>query len=226
MKGKCILLLLVILISRDSVFAQSGWFPLVNAPKSIDLFDIYFINADTGFVNGTDQGAMRTTDGGETWKPMGFYAGKFKFYFNNTLGVCFSGFYVLTTTDYGLTWTQRPNIFADDIDFATKNIAYTISGSKDSTRLSFGKSTNGGNTWKYRDILPPSPGISKVVGSRCFTFRDEIHGYLTELYEAWDGSGGGEFGYYTTDGGVTWSRTIPSEEVLYLANGTWILTTY
>ncbi len=216
--------LLIELLLVTNAFAQSGWFPLTDAPVSIYLSDIYFINNDTGFVNGTSQGAMRTTDGGLSWKPMGFSGGRYKFYFNNKLGLCISS-PILMTTDRGFTWTPRPDIPAADVDFPTEKIGYALASSSDTTRLSLGKSTDSGKTWIYRNILPPSPGITHVVGACCLAFRDENHGFVTESYMAWNGSGGADVGFYTSDGGYTWTNTSYSDEILYLKDSSW-LTTY
>ncbi len=62
----------------------------------------------------------------------------------------------------------------------------------------------------------------RVVDVRWLTFRDELHGFVTEAAVAQDGSGGIEFGYYTSDGGNTWIQGHGGGDCLFLHDSTWI----
>jgi photosystem II stability/assembly factor-like uncharacterized protein len=204
---------------HSNSFAQTGWFPLPNAPYSREFYSIYFVNADTGFVS-SYEGNFKTTDGGVTWTPMQVYGVKFKFFNHNKLGFSIGG--VWKTTDSGSTW-QYNNLHVLDIDFPNDSIGYSVGYSADTLMVSFGKTTDGGKSWSYTNILPlPKGSRMRVVDVKWLAFRDELHGFVTEAGEAQDGSGGGDFGYYTSDGGNTWVQGHGNGNILYLHDSTWL----
>jgi hypothetical protein len=203
----------------SNIHAQSGWFPLKNGPTSRLFTCIYFINADTGFVNVLDIGTFRTQDGGKTWTSLKIFGTKFKFFNNNKLGFSIGG--VWKTIDSGSTWTYE-DLPIRDIEFPSDSIGYSVGLSSDTLAVSLGRTYNGGKTWSYSKILLLSPS-RRVVDVHNLSFRDNLHGFVTEETEAQDGSGGGAFGYYTSDGGETWiSRR--SGNFLFLHDSSWLST--
>ncbi len=213
--------ILCFFLCKDS-FAQTGWFPLPNAPQSRYFNSIYFVNADTGFVS-NENGNYRTTDGGATWTLMQVYGVNFKFFNHNKVGYSIGG--VWKTVDSGFTWIYQ-HLAVLDIEFPSDSIGYSVGYSSDTLMVSFGKTTDGGGTWNYRNILPVGSGTHmRVVDVRWLTFRDELHGFVTEQAEAQDGSGGVEFVGYTADGGKTWIQpNAGGDELLFLHDSTWLAT--
>jgi hypothetical protein len=213
-------------VASGSLYAQSGWFPLKNSPKATwpaGYLSIYFVSADTGFICGGLGKPSRTTDGGATWVPIPVHGGRFKFFHNNRLGVNFADGTTSFTTDCGYTWREHPGLFCVDIDFPSDSVGYVVSMGNDSTRSILGKSTDRGQTWKYKYALPPVGTPSRVVGVQALAFSDDSRGFITEVTETWDGSGGGDLGFATTDGGESWKGGgITSTQMLHVTERTWL----
>ena len=84
----------VLCSSVGSLFAQSGWFPLSNSPRTNRGSQIHFINADIGFVSSAE-GDMKTTDGGISWFQIPVKGGKIKFFNNNKIGFFSEEFWLI-----------------------------------------------------------------------------------------------------------------------------------
>jgi hypothetical protein len=213
-------------VASASLYAQSGWFPLKNSPRATDpagYVSIYFVSADTGFICGGLGKPSRTTDGGATWSPVPVHGGRFKFFHKHRLGVNFGDGTTSFTTDCGYTWLTHPGLFCVDIEFPSDSIGYVVSQGNDTTRSLLGKSTDGGQTWRYKYVLPPVSTPYRVVGVQALAFRDDLHGFVTEVTETWDGSGGGDIGFATSDGGESWHvGGGASAQMIHLAGKSWM----
>ena len=109
---------IVFLVFTFSMAGFSQKWELKNPlPTYSNLKDVCLINHDTGFVCGTNQVILKTTDGGETWHPKGWKED------NQLNGIAFScrdtGFAVgwggiLRTMDCGENWEQLPSPFVSD----------------------------------------------------------------------------------------------------------------
>ncbi len=74
-----------------------------------DLMDVYFCNADMGFVVGSEGLILKTTNGGITWSS---YSGLPNYYLNSVYFTDYQTGYIagdygiiLKTTNGGLNWT-------------------------------------------------------------------------------------------------------------------------
>ena len=126
------------------------------------------------------------------------------------------------TMDSGVTWIQNANII-EDVEFPSDSVGYTIGWGSDTTTLTFGKTTDAGKTWIYKQILHTTPP-SRSFGLVSFGFRDDMNGFITEGIGRTDGSGAGNYGFFSTDGGTTWSSrgTASSWQLLHLHDSTWL----
>jgi photosystem II stability/assembly factor-like uncharacterized protein len=175
------------------------------------IWDILFINADTGIAVGGQCGncggpeehgfILRTTDGGENWNLqendtniMGYYE---IFFTNDTIGyVVGAGGTIKQTIDGGQTWTKQTSGTTTDlwgIYFVNADTGFVdginLKTWYDGIML---HTTDGGTTWTKQDI-PSSKGLSDVY------FTDENTGTAV-----------GAWGYIisTTTGGESWSEYI------------------
>jgi photosystem II stability/assembly factor-like uncharacterized protein len=188
----------------------------VNRDTAYGIFATYFVDSDTGFVFGANGYISRTTDGGNSWRTliMDDYIGGYLdiFQFNavtftdkNTgwlVGAGYDGNEIYKTTDCGRTWTWNGQTITpvaseslNDIYFVDKN--HGFAAGQDGVCL---KTTDGGNTWQYKNPNTEGWTFHSVV------FTDSLTGWLTA-------SGGINQYYYsniilkTTNGGDTWGYT-------------------
>ena len=156
-----------IVLFASTGFAQSGWFTVQSGlPQTNDLF---FPNADAGYIVGNDGFARKSTDGGLTWLPMKIesdYKGKANFLsisFPTTqigyvAGNELSGFgIILKTTDAGNSWNKTsysPPYFINKIIFPSDAVGYiTTDFTVDHSNYTYMlmKSKDGGNVWQTLD---------------------------------------------------------------------------
>jgi photosystem II stability/assembly factor-like uncharacterized protein len=125
-----------------------------SAPTGPDqLFDVFFVNADTGFVCGLGGVVKRTTNRGSNWisyNPAGSGLNYYKFIFSapNTIYVSGDGL-CYNTTNYGGTWTEfnptdpallySPSWYRMDVVSGTMMVC--------GTGGLMSKSTNSGSNW-------------------------------------------------------------------------------
>lgn len=145
------------------------------------LIDIYFLNADTGFVVGTKGGFSNTN-------------------FFDSCAV------VLYTTDGGDNWqtvgrSSRNGEGCWKISFPSRNIGYiSIEADRRTTNYQqyFLKTTNGGLTWNEMPLTTNGYFHAQGMG-----FVNNSIGWVSGNY--YD-NGSGPNGYSTTNGGLTWSN--------------------
>jgi photosystem II stability/assembly factor-like uncharacterized protein len=155
-------------------YAQPGWFPLQSASNS-NLYSIYFINVNTGYITGDLGNILRTTDGGASWNiqtitpnvPLNsvFFADA------NTGYICGVNGLMVKTINGGLNWVnQQSNTqrWLNSVYFTDANTGYSA-GSEGIII----KTTNGGSAWfllnpgsqtALNSIFFPGPNIGYAVG--------------------------------------------------------------
>ncbi len=159
-----------------------------------NLFDIEFVNENTGFVCGANPDRAiiaKTTNGGSSWIktefPERYYWGNLNFLNENT-GWVFGAYYgskLLQTTNGGDNWnliySDTTTFLVNDFHFADQYIGYYLSGSLQ-------KTTNSGANWFYTPI-PNNPGSLESI-----YFLNSQTGFIC----GYNGSV-----YKTTNGGLT-----------------------
>jgi photosystem II stability/assembly factor-like uncharacterized protein len=191
------------------------WNSCPSFPVSFDdLFDLYFINADTGFTLDVGGVIWRTNDGATTWNvvytpgqwfnQLGFpNEGNMQF-LNDTLAYAALGEngLIVKTIDGGATWTD---VSVGDTTIHV-NAIYMINadtGVAVGRNGKFTRTINGGTTW--------SP-VAQIGNSYCdlmdITFFNDSVGFAIggNDYYSWP-QASNDFGliYETSDGGITWA---------------------
>jgi len=186
---------------------QPQWYEQ-NSGVNRELFDVCFVDQNNGWISGTTETMLHTTDGGNTWNPQNILPNNvyYSVFFTDTLNGWASGYAgkIVHTTDGGQTWVDQFAPYNTDyyrIHFVNSDIGWIAGGDAGgfpnyiSHRVIL-YTSNGGVTWTvqygeaYESLL------------RSIYFVDQNNGYAT-----------GESGIImkTTDGGSNWSQqVIPS----------------
>jgi photosystem II stability/assembly factor-like uncharacterized protein len=221
-----------------TAFAQSEWCRLPTG-VSVTLLDAAFTSNDNGYVVGDSGTAIRTTDGGMSWRSMQiptqgeyWYFSKIRFTTSRTgfivgthlieryyTGVLFS------TVDGGDSWQRVPlndfkNYYISGINFPQLDIGYmTVIDSNTESRVL--RTTDAGKTWS--DIHQASYWISDI------TFRDTHVG----MVQASNVEPGDKHIRRTFDGWITWDDVYPCgtncvnlSTLTHVAGTTWVITDY
>lgn len=159
-----------------------------------DLTDVFFINPDTGWIVGTYQIVLKTTDGGNTWTKIQNYLTAHKCFwsvsFPDELHGCAAGDwmlddkgFIMVTNDGGLSWTETTPDWATNY----QNVFFldSLTGWACGWDGNLVKTTDGGYTWINKSISGSHNDI---------LFFDYQQGLLLSDYET----------RITTDGGETW----------------------
>ncbi|MBL1214963.1 MAG: T9SS type A sorting domain-containing protein [Ignavibacteriae bacterium] len=190
------ILILLIFISSQLLFAQGGW-TIQTSGTSVDLTDVYFSDANNGSaVGGSPLTILRTTDGGNLWTTQ----------FDNGTQLAFEGVYfsdanngvvvgrnglIYKTTDGGTNWELKPSGVTSSL--------WGLSFSDPNTGTAVGhigrilRTTDGGDSWVDQPGAPQE-GLNGVH------FIDTNIGFAV-------GSGVGSLPgliLKTTDGGINW----------------------
>lgn len=169
------------------------WFQL-NSGTDSTLYDVCFINQDTGFVCG-DGILLKTTNGGSNWTIIntGFNV-HFRCirFLDANIGFIGDGEGTLIKTmDGGSTWANiapdMPGHFFGGNWFIDASTGVVAIGNAIYSAGQIFKTTDGGATW--------NPTYSSDDWINYFYFSDNVHGYAT-------GNNGKVF--RTSDGGTTW----------------------
>jgi photosystem II stability/assembly factor-like uncharacterized protein len=224
---------LVFLLFSTSLFAQTGWYTLPEKFPAYDQIDVFFMNADTGFVACVNSGLYKTIDGGHNWVriPSSGNYPRIRYFKNNKLmfQIPGRGGQTLRSIDSGETWETLNLPALGCIDFPTPAIGYALTSnlqeSSADTVLYFFSTSDSGKTWAASELVHSNT----LLAGQQLKFRDSLHGML--VYQRWVDpypvfSATGTVTLYTSDGGQNWSELLnaPHEatKILYVGNK-WIL---
>ncbi|MBS1494802.1 MAG: T9SS type A sorting domain-containing protein [Bacteroidetes bacterium] len=193
---------IIILFLSQNIFAQSGWQWQNPAPQGNDLYDVQFVNANTGYAVGEKATVVKTTNGGLSWK---VYQIPTSISFNRLSYLCAVDslvVYVATgeskafkTTDGGENWINLPDM--PDINFLSNGRVFSFLDTNTGIMINNGqtyKTTNGGFSWVVISTLEGNPDLDDIY----FTSNQE--GYIS-TYE----NGPVYKIFKTTNQGLNWS---------------------
>ncbi|HEY9113689.1 MAG TPA: YCF48-related protein [Bacteroidales bacterium] len=202
---KTLLFVLLILIAFNST---AQWAEIQSEGiGSIELNTIYFINEDTGYVEGRYRqneewinSYFKTMDGGANWTKTSIEGGEGNIYFvNDTLGFV-GGFPVQKTIDGGINWTSYETApFGDRIQFVDDSIGFILSVSN------LFKTIDAGTSWTQLEVNP-STGLPHNMH-----FINENIGYLV----GYSISQHKALILKTIDGGINWTQQIAGNLPLF-----------
>jgi photosystem II stability/assembly factor-like uncharacterized protein len=188
--------LILLLISFQSVYSQSGWFWQNPLPQGNSLNGVKFVNGLTGIAVGSNGIILRTSDGGLNWIVIenNAYYGFSSISIvdlNILIAVGTSGT-IYKTSNSGLNWHNI--ISGTTYDFTSVFFVDQNTGFAAGVNILI-KSTNGGDNW-----FVPGGNLSKNI--RCIYFLNASTGWFTSYVFSFP-SGHNEI-YKTENGGVTW----------------------
>ncbi len=193
---------------------QSIGYP--NLSDNFWIEDVDFVNRNVGWIVGLDNGPGRnktvykTTDGGSSWTlsmSQNSYMWAVDFIDENYGWIATIGPLFFRTTDGGNTWTQGilPSgditTIVSDIKFANHKVGWVVGWYGYVART-----TDGGISWTLQELPDPNEDPDILFS---------IH--VVNPFEAW--ASGRESDviregvvYHTTNGGVTWTREVVTED--------------
>ncbi|MDQ3021727.1 MAG: YCF48-related protein [Bacteroidota bacterium] len=172
-----------------TVNGGTNWQSIYNSTTNEIFTDVFFTNANTGYVVGSYGRQLKTTDAGASWNPTtisssGTILSSLFFTNENTGYAVGDNNAAVKTTNAGLTWNPMsvasPFINLGNVFFTDDNTGYITSG------VGIYKTTNAGGSWF--SLPTPTGGYNSVQ------FRGDI-GYAV---------GGGEKIIKSTDAGASW----------------------
>lgn len=186
----------------------TSWIDVVS-PVTYDLYNVHFINADTGWIGGDNDNyteVLRTTDGGSTWEVQSldnsYGWGNYDMVFiNGVLGQPYRGFVsaglslVWRTDDYGENWlpTSIGGCGAGNLEsicFIDKDEGWFVGAPSALSEVSIVHTTDGGQSYEIQ-TNPTDPDIK--LNGVCFASNQ--HGIAVGL--------NGTI-LFTSDGGNNW----------------------
>jgi photosystem II stability/assembly factor-like uncharacterized protein len=182
-----------------SFFSSAQWVPQ-NSGTGDFLYQIHFLNKDTGFVTQETGVIRRTINGGANWNII--YSGVNDVYhlsFCSPLNAIGSGYgQILNTWDGGQNWTvqySESGYVFSSVSFPSAIAGYVSAAGSNTSKII--KTIDGGDSWSVVDTLISSARISGIQ------FINQDTGFAVfEILPL--------FGR-TYDGGVNWTYdTIPS----------------
>lgn len=201
-KNLLLLAALFIIVCVKSNSQPYGWFTQSSGTAS-NLFDVHFINSNTGIVVGQDGVVLRTTNGGTNWSSMasGTPNHLFGVFFVNASTGFISGDVglILKSTNGGASWFAQnsgQNVQLTSVSFRDANTGYAVGWYG-----TFIRTTNGGVTWtKYSTTIN--------TNLTCVAFSDANVGFAV-----------GQYGKMvrTSNGGVNWTE-VPTGTSTLLEN--------
>jgi type IX secretion system substrate protein len=168
-------------------------------PISFAIFDMQFINKDSGWVcNGVFGPDVRTTtDGGQTWQlRINGFASQTEhiFFLNYNTGYCGARWNLYKTSDAGLNWNLLYN-FGSDVIYSIYFLD-DLTGWVGYNRIY--KTTNGGINF---EIQPTPPNSSAPIYNL----------YFINSLTGWGTTGFGKI-FKTTNGGTNWGYQLLPDE--------------
>jgi photosystem II stability/assembly factor-like uncharacterized protein len=201
MKKNILLFIVIIHITFFFTHCEAQWFKLPNLPDSGVVYDIYFVNANTGWITLTNNFyTLKTTNGGLNWitqlSGTSLKAGELQF-FNDTIGIALGSnasflTTVIKTSNGGTNWNpifSTADIY-NDLFFVNKDTGWTCGF--DGMFGGVWKTTDGGTSW-IRQYTSNSNGLDKI-----FFLKNKING------EYWGWSMKSVGLWRTTNSGVNW----------------------
>lgn len=198
--------LIFLILIQSSLYAQ--WYQLPNSPYHPGSFqDIYFVNAETGWLLDVSGDVYKTTNAGNSWtlNPIDSIA-FFQSITALNADVIFAGSLtpnnlLFKSTDGGTVWNEVTNIpsprpqgicglYSLDGQYIFGCGSYEIS-------VHFIKSTDGGNSWITKDMSQYASGLTNCY----FTSRDSgfVVGSIGPFFQQFRSAV-----LFTSDGGETW----------------------
>ena len=196
MKNKLILLFYFSLLPFH--FLQSQWFQLPNLPVSGTVWDMYFVNSNTGWVTlVSPTSIIKTTNGGLNWVVQSNISIRnIQFIDDNTgYGQGFIGTNgtIWKTTDGGINWNSvlsDGNGYAD-IAFVNRDTGWVCGF--DGIWGGVWRTTDGGSSW-LRQYTSASNGLDKI-----FFLKNKVNG------EYWGWTFKATILFRTTNTGMNWT---------------------
>ncbi len=178
----------------------SQWSQLPNLPVSGTVYDMYFINSNTGWLTFNTTGIiLKTTDGGQNWVQQTTPASEVYDiqFFNDTIGVALSYLstnrLILKTTNGGINWNTiyTTSIGFSNFSFVNKDTGWVCGF--DGTFGGVWRTIDGGNNW-VRQYTSNSNGLDKI-----FFLKNKVNG------EYWGWTFKSTILFKTTNSGVNWT---------------------
>ncbi len=200
--------LIVVSCANLNAQAQPIWRKLPNAPTSSSRFnDVFFVNAQIGWIIQSQDGVFKTTDGGKSWRSLYTRPGMsmrsigFADEARGWLGALPSNTTLMQTEDGGATWREITNFPEPKprgicgISVVNRDVMYGAGWYDGDPRVV--KTSDGGQTWQVFDLSAFARGLVDcyfinsdtgfVVGASGTTFQNQVVVVLQ-----------------TTNGGTTW----------------------
>ncbi|MCI0472021.1 MAG: T9SS type A sorting domain-containing protein, partial [Ignavibacteria bacterium] len=153
-----------------------------------EFTEIYFLNANTGWVTGNGT-IMKTVNSGFNWMISSLNGDIMKMWFSDSnLGFSIMNDSIQKTTDGGMTWNNQNNRNITDFSFLNSNTGWTLNYPDTTSEIR--NTTNGGITYS---ILSRLNGPANKI-----QFVDELTGYLSNFRSV----------SRTTNGGLTWKKVV------------------
>ena len=215
----------------------TAWYMIISElPVDIDIKDLHFINANTGWACSNQASILRTTNGGLNFTSHGitpYFYKKAVFFVNSLTGwAAGDSGRIASTSNGGLNWNMQPDLMTQTINslyFLNEQTGYACN----SAGFLF-KTTNAGVNWNSNWITTTSmysifyedenhgwiAGTTYIIGYNGMFFQSYSNSPMTlksisfcDTLHGW--ACGGSYMLYTTTGGVTGispnNNSIPSE---------------
>jgi photosystem II stability/assembly factor-like uncharacterized protein len=150
--------------------SQQGWFQQVSG-TTLNLYSVYFIDANTGFAAGDTGVILRTVNGGSNWTIINSGTNKRLnqiMFINSTTGFAPSDTVTYRSSDCGVTWS-----------YIIHGVGMYVSFINQTTGFAFGspvilcKTTNSGLSWSTVAPFWVVGGVTRIC------FRNENTGYAS-----------------------------------------------
>lgn len=190
------LIFLLLLLSSQISFAQTGWFWQNPLPQGNNLNAVKFININTGWAVGEKGTFIKTTNRGENWIPQNilFDSSLMSICFIDTLNgfICGKAGMIIKTTNAGLNWTftqLNDKYELNNIFFINQNTGIIVGYNSAVDGGVIFKTTNGGTNWNVT-----YSNYSHDNKIRNISFINSNTGWAASQY----------YLYKTTNGGSNW----------------------
>jgi len=195
--------LLILFTFYSGTKSQTGWFPLTSG-TSLNLYWVTFTSAATGYISGSSEMILKTTNSGTSWTQVHIGGSKdilAMVFTSESTGYASGGSpsgvpVILKTTNSGLSWFDiTPAVNSSVITIAFNSDTTGIAGTGNGTIL---RTTNAGINW----IPVNNGGITNVLAT--LTFSDAVTGYgvtsdTTQIIKSIDGGNN----WFITNTGLT-----------------------